>query len=395
MSILAECPQCHIKLSVKKKHCGRCGADMDKLKRNQKVRYWINYRLPNGRQRREAVGGDGLNPCSIEDARKMESKRIVQKAEKRILDIERDTTMTFKQLSDWYLNLEKTKALKSHWRLKINLKNFLQEFGDTVVATIKPVDLENYQIQRKASGVADATIDHEVGVMKTAVIKAFENGLVSGGPLRSFKLVKKLLRKGSDVRDRILTPDEFHRICQHSTKHIKDILYTGYYTGMRLGEILNLTWDKVDMKGRFINLTAEDTKDREKRSIPICGELYATLKNIPRCLHNEHVFTYRGRPVKDIRTGLRKACRKAGVTYGRFEPRGFIFHDLRHTFNTNMRKSGVPECVIMSITGHSTREMFDRYNSVDVEDKKHAIEQLGVFLENVDQIVDQEEKQAT
>jgi hypothetical protein len=54
-----------------------------------------------------------------------------------------------------------------------------------------------------------------------------------------------------------------------------------------------------------------------------------------------------------------------------------------------MRRSGVPELVIMKITGHSTREMFLRYDSVDAEDTNKAIEQMEGFLESVDQNVDQ------
>ena len=54
-----------------------------------------------------------------------------------------------------------------------------------------------------------------------------------------------------------------------------------------------------------------------------------------------------------------------------------------------MRKAGVPESVIMEITGHSTRAMFDRYNTVDVEDTRRAVDQMGAYLESVDQTVDQ------
>jgi hypothetical protein len=54
-----------------------------------------------------------------------------------------------------------------------------------------------------------------------------------------------------------------------------------------------------------------------------------------------------------------------------------------------MRKAGVQESVIMAITGHSTREMFDRYNAVDEEDARKAEEDLEVFFQNVDQSVDQ------
>ena len=52
-----------------------------------------------------------------------------------------------------------------------------------------------------------------------------------------------------------------------------------------------------------------------------------------------------------------------------------------------MRKAGVSESVIMKITGHSTREMFDRYNTVDADDGMNATNQLELFLENSDQTV--------
>jgi hypothetical protein len=43
------------------------------------------------------------------------------------------------------------------------------------------------------------------------------------------------------------------------------------------------------------------------------------------------------------------------------------------------------ESVIMAITGHSTRKMFDRYNKVDMDDTRQAVNSLEVFLQNVDQ----------
>ena len=82
---------------------------------------------------------------------------------------------------------------------------------------------------------------------------------------------------------------------------------------------------------------------------------------------------------------MKQACQRAEIIYGRFEKGGFIFHDLRHTFNTNIRKAGVPESVIMAITDHSTRQMFDRYNTIDLEDTRNAVDSLEVFFENVTQ----------
>lgn len=211
---------------------------------------------------------------------------------------------------------------------------------------------------------------------------------------KTFKRVKKMLKHNSNARDKVLTPEEFNTLLSHAPQHLKGILAMGYYAGMRRGEILNLTWNKVDLRNRVILLEPEDTKDNEARNIPICDELYSILTKetgqmIRRADDDSHVFLFRGKPVKGVKTSLVTACNKAGITYGRFEKGGFIFHDLRHCFNTNMRKAGVPESVIMEITGHSTREMFDRYNTVDLEDTRKAVDQLQVFLQNVDQTVDQ------
>lgn len=390
MGILAECPVCKRKQSVKKKACA-CGENLDQAKRSQRVKYWINYRLPNGKQRREYVGAfEELNGFSIEDARIAEGKRKTQKKEKKLLNITPDSKMTFNDLTEWYLNLEKVKALASFGTVKISLKKFNSVFGDMIVNQIKPADIENYQAKRLKEGKAPGTIDHETGKAKTMIFKAFDNDIISGETLKAFKRVKKILKAGSDVRDRILSPSEFKALIQYSEGHAQAIISTGYFTGMRRGEIMGLTWCKVDLGNRIISLEAEDTKDKEARNIPICNELYKVLVSLPNRLHGSsedgHVFQYKGSPIKgDIRASLKKACKEAGIKYGRFVKGGFIFHDLRHTFNTNMRKAGVAESVIMEITGHSSREMFDRYNVVDKDDTRQAIDQLEKFFENVDQ----------
>ena len=95
MAIMAECPICRKKQSVKNKLC-TCGQDLDESKRSQKVRYWISYRMPDGKQRRESLGAfEGLNAYSKTDAKIAMSKREVQKREKRILDMLPESKMIF------------------------------------------------------------------------------------------------------------------------------------------------------------------------------------------------------------------------------------------------------------------------------------------------------------
>jgi integrase len=157
-----------------------------------------------------------------------------------------------------------------------------------------------------------------------------------------------------------------------------------YFTGMRRGEILGLTWDRVDLQRRLIYLEAKHTKDKEPRKVPICGPLFRMLQEMPGKVADSgkarHVFTYKGKSLQgDIRDGIRQACKLAGIEYGRNKREGFTLHDLRHAFTTNLRRAGVPEREIMAITGHSSRSTFDRYSKVDEADLHRAVDRPEVF----------------
>jgi integrase len=401
MAIFAECPRCHKKQATKNKTCD-CGENLDKAKKSKRVRYWVYYRVPDGkdkhgniryRQRKEAVAGERVDPYSIEDARAVLSKRTVQKKEKRFFDLLPEATMTFRELAEWYLSLEKVKALTSFKTVKTYIDKFNQRFGDVVVGDIKPVDLENLQDARKKEGLKPKTVDVEINYVKTMVIKAFDNDLLGGDVLRAFRRVKKTLKAHSNRRDRVLTGQEYKTLHDAAQKHLKDILTIGYWTGMRKGEIINLMWDRVDLKAGFIRLEASDTKEGQAKSIPIGEAVKKVLDRIPRQIKGGHVFLYTpmvpmghsngsfkscaGKPItKRFETAMKTACKDAGIPWGREVKGGFIFHDLRHTFITDMRRAGVPRTVTMSITGHAITDMNERYDTVDEADKLEAIRLL-------------------
>ena len=385
MAILARCPNsfCKRYQSAKNKRC-KCGEDLDAAKRAKRVRYSIQYRKPDGKLVKRSLDKEGLDPYSIKDARDANAKYTVKKRENKLFDISEDTEMTFDELTEWYLDQEPVKRLASFDIIKMKLKKFNALYGNMIVADIKKADLQNFMIKREKEGKKISTIDQDIGKVKAMVSMSFENDMVSGNTLKVFRSIKKQTKKFDDVRDRILSSDEFDSLMQHATGHTKDIISMGYYTGIRKGEILKLTWNKVKLDKRIIQLEPGDTKDREARNIPICKELFGILRNMPKRIQkagdNSHVFLYKGKIVSDIRKGLRKACKAAGVKYGRNIEGGFVFHDLRHTFNTNMRKAGISDTVIMAITGHSTREMFDRYNTIDMDDIKKASKQFSEFI---------------
>lgn len=393
MAILAECPVCHRKQKTKNKHCA-CSADLDQAKRSKKVRYWITYRLPGGKQRKEFVG------YSVEEARDADGKRRVQKRENRIFDIKPEAKMTFNELTEWYLELESLKAKAYYDTVRINLKNFNAEFGNVIVGQIKPVDLENYQAKRKRAGYSDSYIDQQIGAAKTMVNKAFDNDLVGGDAIKAFKRIRNLLKPRANARDRALSYEEYNRLLGAIAEHAKPILATALWTGMRRGEILGLTWDKVDLKGRMIRLEATDTKERKAKAVPLARPLQAMLAQLPGRLRSSSedscVFQFKSRAIKyDVKKSVQNACKKVGVPYGRYTKDGFIFHDLRHTFATMARRAGIRRNVIMVIMGHAANDMNFRYDTVDEGDLLAAVDQMEGYFASVAQTVAQVEEKAS
>ena len=176
----------------------------------------------------------------------------------------------------------------------------------------------------------------------------------------------KLLKENHE-RQRVLSHEEYFRLLTHCPEYLAPIVKTAYYTGMRRGEILNLTWDRVDLKEGFFHVQPEDCKTDEGRDIPLTAELVAMLKAMLRGLPGIRVFTRDGEPINWVREGFESACRKACID-------DFTFHDLRHTFINNQRLAGHDYFRIMAATGHKTLSVFKRYTTVSRKELKALVE---------------------
>lgn len=188
---------------------------------------------------------------SLSKAKDADAKRRVQKAQNPFFEITVDTKSTFEDLAEWYLSLEHVKTLASYHTIRLNLNKFNQAFGKRPVASVRPSELKSYQT-RLLKTLAPATVDHVFGKTRTMIRAAVDDGLLAPEVLHRFFKIKKTLKKGQDVRDRVLSATEFEVLMQELPKHLQWITATAYFTGMRRGEILSLTWDKVDLKKRLI-----------------------------------------------------------------------------------------------------------------------------------------------
>ncbi len=220
---------------------------------------------------------------------------------------------------------------------------------------------------------SNATINRELSALKRMFRLGKQAGKVTRVPF-----IPKLSE--NNVRRGFLHHRDYMRLLEALPGYLKPVLTIAYYTGMRKGEILNLEWSQVDFDSKLIRLDPGATKNKEPRPVPISGELHDALKEQRKLRHDKFpacrkVFFNHdtGRRIKDFRGAWATACKKVSLE-------GALFHDLRRTGVRNLVRAGVPERVAMSISGHKTRSVFDRYNIVDENDLRDAAEAIDSYL---------------
>ena len=370
MYLLQKCPscshkqkltynKCHGKIRIKGQKIS-CKYDLKTGRDNQRVSFYLAYRV-NGRQVRDYVG---KKITEAEDA--LDDLKEQKRHGYHILSPE-DLNVTFEQLTEKYLNRDAVKGLAMYKSgvLKPLFNRFNAAFGQSLVNRIKTSEINDFKARLKEEGLSDAYIDKIIAAPRAMVNAYFKDGELTRHPVDTFASIKKSLKKNANARKQIWTREQFEALMAEAAEHLKPVLAMAYYTGMRRGEILELRHKHVDLINRQIRLTPQMTKDDEPREIPILEPLYQILKDLPASDDPEAIFlTNAGMPLKDFYDGLKSACRRAGIVYGQNVPNGLTFHDLRHSFVTYARRAGVPDKLIMQMTGHSTYEMFQRYNTI-------------------------------
>ena len=253
--------------------------------------------------------------------------------------------------------------------------------------------------KRQESGAASGTINRSLALLRRMFRLA-----VADGKLREIPHFP-MLKEAAPCKG-FLEHTEYRRLRQELPEHLRPVLAMGYYTGMRLGEILSLRPPSVDLTNAEIRLDPGTTKNDEPRTIPIASELLEMLRiERARNPQNEFVFMRPGKRIKSFRKAWNSACVRAGLgvficrtcqapvsadskcaecrkakRQARPKYRGLIFHDLRRTGVRNLVRAGEPERVAMEISKHKTRAVFDRYNIVSARDLKDAATKLEAYL---------------
>jgi len=193
-------------------------------------------------------------------------------------------------------------------------------------------------------------------------LAAFSKVLSEWEWLEENPMLKISKPKESHGRDRFLDRNEIHRLLEackaSSNPNLYAIVALAIFTGMRYGEIIKLQWCDINFERRFITL--QETKNGEKRIVPITWEVIQILHGCPSygnnlngCLFKSSKKANSALPIS-IRKSFAKALKTAKIENCRF-------HDLRHTAASHLAMNGATQGELMAILGHKSPAMTHRY----------------------------------
>jgi integrase len=223
-----------------------------------------------------------------------------------------------------------------------------------------------FAAKRLAEGVTNSTVNGSLGLLRRMLRIAHEDGKLPNVP-------KIRLFKPNPARKGFLPREKFEELLGHLPVNLKPLITFLYYCGVRLGEARSIEWQQVNLDAGVIRLEDEQTKTGEARTVPLPDLLIKMLKE--SAADGDKVFD-----ATNLTKAWHKACVAAGLGVlekeGSQRYSGLIIHDLRRSAIKNLMKAGVTEKVAMSISGHKTRAVFDRYHIVDERDVVGAMRQL-------------------
>lgn len=272
---------------------------------------------------------------------------------------------------------------------RYNVDHLMPHFGKLLLLEITGVDVGCYQAARKKDGASPRTVNMEVGTLRAI--------------LREHRLWANIqpdihMKKTKQDTGRALSEDEQHRLLTACKKSRSRSLYPAVllslHSGLRNAELRHLRWRQVDLLQRTVMVGKSKTAGGEGRIVPLsqtatrCLEEWRSL--FPDAEPEHYVFPSErygldgeegyqsGRAIPyQVRPGVPIGSWKVSWTAARTAAKlSCRWHDMRHTFVSTIAEGEASDATIMSLAGHLSRKMMERYSHTRNEAKRQAISVL-------------------
>lgn len=283
---------------------------------------------------------------------------------------------SFMDAVELYLRDESFKGLVelSKSRYVTILDSWRKFFGNNKPVTdITVPDLKIYRTKRLNEGVKNATVNKELTCLSSLFRVLVEHGIVQFNVCHNIRR----LNESDGQREVYISRSDIERIKETCPDWFQPLITVSQYTGMRLGEIMSLRWRHIDLKTRMIRFHGTEVKERRSKRVPIHRDLMPLFHEASklRSLQHDYVFCRSGAPI--TRYAVRHVWPQALKKIKWDKPK-VRFHDLRHCFEDNARRSGISSEIRDAVTGHSnrTKSVRERYMFISDEELVSAIDKL-------------------
>jgi integrase len=378
------------------------------------IAYYFSYRSTDGARKRTRLGkhpgvtaivarkaAEKLNAAVVQggdpqvEKKKARAKRAVEIAARE--KAKHETLKGFIELkyADWAVSHQK----RGNETLQLLHSNF-KPFYNKKLSDITAWDIQSWRSGKEKAGLASSTINRRVTTLKAVLNKAVEWDVISVNPLNKIKPIKidrnsrvryltskeesslrlALDQREADIRKGRMSGNAWREVRGYKTRPTLDAAFADYLkpmvllalnTGLRRGELFNLTWDDVDLSRKQLTVEGTTSKSGQTRHIPLNREAHKFLidwqaQSGGKLVFSSPVSNARFDNIKRSWEGLRD---RAKLT-------NFVFHDLRHTFASKLVMANESLYVVKELMGHSTIQMTEKYAHLAPEHKASAVERL-------------------
>lgn len=340
--------------------------------------WWVTY-YAEGKRVREST-----RTPSKKRAEQLLAKRQAEIFEGRFNIQDTKPSPRFDKFAAKYLKTysKQNKRPSTHDRDRSLIAHLVAFFGAKRLKDFTPFLIEHYRERRRSAGRTPATVNREVACLKAMFNVAGVWGVSTVNPAKKVKQYEE----DNEIVNPITDEDEV-KLLEHATPRLKDFIVCGIDTGMRSGEMFNLSWTDVDFSTRTLRVVKSKTK-KGKRTIPISARLYRVLVRRQSESNSAYVFanSKTGGRLTKVRNAWVRANELAGLRHKRYR-----VHDMRGTFITRLFEEGLNEMTIKQLSGHSTTKMLERYARPGEDLRRDAISALDKRRNQGRTVIDFEE----
>ena len=352
--------------------------------------YYVRVRDTSGKLIRRSFGAD--LEAAIAERDRIESERAAQ-ADLAPTSIDR-------LVENWLSRHELRSRPRTIKKVKAAARRVLAEFGGTDARKLTEQRVQAYVVRRrKECGVEQTNKDLRAlrAIFRLAVRQRVLEALPMHVELLPSALKKKIPQAVSleDFSRLLATADAQDQTRRHPT--LGPALRLAYFTGLRHQELLHLDWEDIDFGDLLVRVRAKPEEDflpksHCERDVPIPESLAGYLAEYRDQLrHNSdrdpvlqptrrNARAVGANPLRwhEICHPVRKAFQQAGLA-GRGRPVGL--HALRHSYCTNLVRSGADVEQVRALAGHSSIVVSQRYLWSDSESRRAAARSMFAMVE--------------